>query len=526
MLLEVSRAPVERALALPSVEWHRPAIGTARTPRSEPEGLTACLDDWNRGAYHSTRSASARAILTELKPHLLAAARQSDHAQEIIGGFDRLVRQLLVGTHLFASLAADPSALQTLLQLVTRAPRLAPIIAERPDVFDALISREPSADVMSLADMARALTHLKASCATDAELLRRVQHFTRKHQFLISARAMLGLMPLRKAGDAFSKLAFAVVQALAALAERRFQKRHGRATGSDWALVALGKFGGFELTATSDLDLMLVYEISDDDGDSGASSPLPRTQYFNKLAQEIIAVLGAPAGDGPLFEVDFRLRPWGNKGPIATRLSTLRQYLQQDAWNYERMAMTRARIITGSPHFSAAIETVTRRALHRSPAAGALRADVLEMHQLIHTVAEADNAGTNNPWDIKHVRGGLIDIEFIAQYLMLRHAQTCASEHPGFIHAATAEALAHLRSIGGLGVHDFKILSQAQSSFTDVMQAVRLACLPGPLPGTMSNAFASCLPSFVGESSLGAVEAELRQLQASVRAAFDRLTAA
>jgi glutamate-ammonia-ligase adenylyltransferase len=434
------------------------------------------------------------------------------------------VRQLLVGTHLFASLAADPSALQTVLQLVTRAPRLAPIIAERPDVFDALISREPSADAMSLADMTRALTNLKASSATDAELLRRVQLFTRKHQFLVSARAMLGWIPLNKTGDAFSKLVLAAMQTLAGLAERRFQKRHGRAAGSDWALVALGKFGGFELTATSDLDLMLVYEISDDN--SGASSSLPTTQYFNKLAQEVIAVLSAPAGDGPLFEVDLRLRPWGNKGPIATRLSTLKDYLERDAWSYERMAMTRARVITGSPHFPTAIESVIRRALHCSPASGALRTDVLEMHQLIHTSADAGNGGTNNPWDIKHVRVGLIDIEFIAQYLMLRHAQTCASEHPEFIHAATAEALHHLHSIGVLGVHDFEILSQARSSFTDVMQAVRLACLPGPLPGTMSNAFASCLPSFVGESSLGAVEAKLRQQQASVRAAFDRLTAA
>jgi [glutamine synthetase] adenylyltransferase / [glutamine synthetase]-adenylyl-L-tyrosine phosphorylase len=290
--------------------------------------------------------------------------------------------------------------------------------------------------------------------------------------------------------------------------------------------VALGKFGGFELTATSDLDLMLVYEIAADERCAGGSPSLPTTQYFNKLAQETIAVLSAPAGDGPLFEVDFRLRPWGNKGPIATRLSTLKDYLERDAWSYERMAMTRARVISGSPHFSAAIESVIREALHRPSAGGALRTDVLEMHQLIHTAAEADTAGTNNPWDIKHVRGGLIDIEFIAQYLMLRYSQTSAGEHPAFIRAATAEVLHHLHSIGALGAHDFEILSRAQSSFTGVMQATRLACLPGPLPETMSNAFASCLPGLVGESSFGAVEAKLHQQQASVRAAFDRLTAA
>jgi glutamate-ammonia-ligase adenylyltransferase len=450
-------------------------------------------------------------------PHVVAAAQASVDAGETIGSFDRLVRQLSVGTHLFASLASDPSALQALLQLVTRAPRLAPLVASRPDVFDALMAREPSADVMSAADLNRALTAIKLGCTSDAELLRCIQRFTRKHQFLIGARAVLGWMPIGEAENAYSRLALAVVPTLAGFAERRFQRRHGRPPGSEWALVALGKFGGCELTATSDLDLMLVYEGSRDEPCSGVPRPLPPPQYFNLLAQNVIAVLGARDADGPLFEVDLRLRPWGNKGPIATRLSTLRQYFEQDAWTYERMAMTRARVISGSPHFAATIESVIGASLHRSAACGALRTDVLEMRALIHTTKD-----TTNPWDIKHVRGGLVDIEFIAQYLMLRHVH----EHPAVVRTATAEALQRLCAAGFLGVRDCNALSEALATFKAVLQATRIACTGGPLPESMPSAFACCVSAMAGESSPSAVEAKLVRLQAAVQDAFERLTAA
>jgi [glutamine synthetase] adenylyltransferase / [glutamine synthetase]-adenylyl-L-tyrosine phosphorylase len=493
------------------------AAGIAASSRITHDGLAAYWNAWGRGSFTSTRSASARSILADLTPHLAAAAQASDDAGELIVSFDRLVRQLSVGAHLFATLAADPSALHTLLQLVTRAPRLAPTIAERPDVFDALIDRQPTADVLPAADLNRALTQLKLGCPSDAELLRRIQRFTRKHQFLIGARAILGSMPIAKAECAYSRLALAVVQALAALAERKFQRRHGRVPGSEWALVALGKFGGCELTAISDLDLMLVYDCSGDEPCSDAPRPLPTSQYFNLLAQTVVGVLGARDSDGPLFEVDLRLRPWGNKGPLATRLSTLRCYLEQDAWTYERMAMTRARVITGTPQLAAAIESALRAALHRPADREVVRTDMLEMRALVHATK-----ATTNPWDIKQVRGGLVDIEFIAQYLMLRHAQ----ERPEIVCTSTADALAQLRSAGILGAGDFGILSDALATFKSVLQATRIACLSGALPESISSAFASCLPAMVGESSLNAVAARLVRHQAAVQETFDRLTAA
>jgi glutamate-ammonia-ligase adenylyltransferase len=516
MLSDGLPAPAEQASAHAGAQFAA-AAGLAPSSCIAQSGLAAYWNDWHRGTFTSTRSASARSILAELTPHLAAAAQVSDDAGELIVSFDRLVRQLSVGAHLFATLAADPSALHTLLQLVTRAPRLAPMIAQRPDLFDALIAGQPTTDVLSMADLNRALTQLKLGCPSDAELLRRIQRFTRKHQFLIGARAVLRLMPIAKAECAYSRLTLAVVQVLAALAERKFQRKHGRVPGSEWALVALGKFGGCELTATSDLDLMLVYDGSGNEPCSDTPRLLPSCQYFNLLAQTVVGVLGTRDNDGPLFEVDLRLRPWGNKGPLATRLSTLRCYLEQDAWTYERMAMTRARVISGPPQLFAAIEAALRAALHRPADRDVIRTDVLEMRALVHATK-----ATTNPWDIKQVRGGLVDIEFIAQYLMLRHAQ----EHPAVVRTATGDALEQLLSADILAAHDFSVLFDALATFKSVLQATRIACLSGALPESMSSAFVSCLPAMIGESSLNAVEAKLVRHQAAVLDAVERLTAA
>jgi glutamate-ammonia-ligase adenylyltransferase len=468
---------------------------------------------WERGEYPSTRSASARACLAKLKLTLSAAAQASADGDKLLSGFDNVVRQAAVGAHLFASLVANPSAMQTLLQLVTLAPRLVPVIANRPDAFDALIARRPSADLVSFEELSRALAIV--TLGHDDDELSRIQRFTREHQFLIGARAMLHLMPLEQAEQAYSKLALAVVQEVLRVVERRFAKLHGHTPGCDWALVALGKIGGAELTATSDLDLMLVYDSPDEPVLSDGPRPLPATQYFNQLAKSVIAALSAPDTDGPLFEVDFRLRPWGSKGPIATQLGTLRNYLEQDSWTYEHMAMTRARVVAGPARLATAIESTIATALQRSAGRRQLRTDMLEMHALLHATKETDNI-----WDIKHVPGGLMDIEFIAQYLMLRHADS----QPGVVVPATADALSALGQAGVLGPSDLDQLSAALSFFKKIQQATRIACLPGPLPEAMPKALAGQLPAMLDETSFEAVEERLGRLQTSVRKTFARLT--
>lgn len=241
---------------------------------------------------------------------------------------------------------------------------------------------------------------------------------------------------------------------------------------------------------------------------------MPAAQYFNLLAKSLIATLGSRTPDGALFDVDFRLRPWGNKGPIATQLTTLREYLHQESWTYEHMAMTRARVVAGPARMAAAVESVIETTLRRSSRRRQVRTDVLEMHALLHTAKP-----TANVWDIKHVPGGLIDIEFVAQYLMLRYTNT----RQNLVRPATADALRHLADAGHLACGDRDLLLEALRFFKNVQQATRIACPTGPQPESMSNAFARDLPTILGESNLGAVEVKLTRLQGSVRKTFTRV---
>jgi glutamate-ammonia-ligase adenylyltransferase len=488
------------------------ADAAVQSIESAPDSVAPYWREWSRGTYASTRSASARASLARLRAQLCVAAQAGGGEAAVLDGFDTLVRQAAVGAHLFASLAENAAATQLLLALLTRAPRLVPAIAGGPDLFDMLIAQRPSADVMSVDDIVQAL-HAER-CARDADGIAAVQRFIRRHWFLVGARVVLGWTAVADAERAFSRLAFVAARELSRLAERSFRARHGALPGSGWALVALGKFGGFELTATSDLDLMLVYDVDDDLAVSNGPRPLPATQYFNQFAKHLIAVLSARDPAGALFEVDFRLRPWGNKGPIATRLSTLRDYLGGEAWTYEHMAMTRARIVAGMVRCGHHVQATIAEALRRTAARPTFRADVIEMNALLHT-----SKPTTNVWDIKTVPGGLIDIEFIAQYLMLRH--TGAQAH--LVRPATADALRALAAAGHLAPDDRERLADALTCFKSVQQAVRIACNDAPLPQAMTGAFAATLASMLGEADIAALERSLARLQDAVREIFARV---
>ena len=163
-------------------------------------------------------------------------------------------------------------------------------------------------------------------------------------------------------------------------------------------------------------------------------------QYFARLSQRLINAITAPTSEGRLYEVDMRLRPSGKAGPIAVSATTFARYQREEAWVWEQMALTRARVIAGPAELAAEIEATIRSVLTRPRDPVALAVEVAEMRARM-----AEEHRPQSIWDAKHVRGGLVDIEFIAQYLQLRHAHT----FPGAI-AELLEALSRLRAAGVL----------------------------------------------------------------------------
>jgi [glutamine synthetase] adenylyltransferase / [glutamine synthetase]-adenylyl-L-tyrosine phosphorylase len=268
--------------------------------------------------------------------------------------------------------------------------------------------------------------------------------WTKDRQFQIGVRLLKGVADGNVAAGELSDVADTVIGELFPAVEAEFVHHHGKLPGRGLVVVALGKLGSREMTVTSDLDLIFIYDVpADVEGwdtlHSDGAKPLAPIQYYARLSQRLITALTAMTGDGKLYEVDMRLRPSGNSGPIASGLPPFEKYQTEAAWTWEHMALSRARPIAGDLGLIANVESSLRRILTARRDPQKLRTDVVEMRERMAQQHRGDSL-----WDFKHRRGGLVDIDFIAQYLMLRHAEA----HPDAIRRNPAAALARLSELG------------------------------------------------------------------------------
>jgi glutamate-ammonia-ligase adenylyltransferase len=302
-----------------------------------------------------------------------------------------------------------------------------------------------------------------------------------------------------------------------------FARRHGRLPGAGLAVVALGKLGGREMTVGSDLDLIFIYDVPEPiaqrprDWDallSDGSRPLAPIHYYARLAQRLINALTVPTGAGRLYEVDMRLRPSGNAGPIASSLAGFRHYQEVEAWTWEHLALTRARCIAGPPDFAAAIETARRAILTRRRDPATLAREVAEMRARM-----AQQHGGEREWDLKQVRGGLVDVEFIAQYLQLAHAV----EAPEILATNTTDALARLASAGLLAGDLADALIEAARLWRRLQALQRLTAGSGldeaALPAGLRQAFARAGRA----ADFAALKRRMADTRAAVHGAFEAL---
>ena len=317
-------------------------------------------------------------------------------------------------------------------------------------------------------------------------------------------------MPAR----AYATLAERLVAALLVEVTRQIEAEHGRVPGGEAAVVALGKLGGREMTAGSDLDLILIYDCEADAQQSDGARPLAPSHYYSRLTQRLITAISAPTAQGVLYEVDMRLRPSGQKGPVATRLSSFIDYQANEAWTWERMALTRARVIAGAPQLSARVEAAIHNVLVKSRNPQEIATDVRDMRHRIET-----EKGTDNIWDLKQVRGGLVDLEFIAQHLQLTHA----ARRPEILNPTTLKALDQMTAAGVLAKADSETLQAAGRLLHDLTQILRL-CLDHAFdPAAAPVGLKALLARAGAAASFEALETRLKASLKTVHEAFDRL---
>ena len=248
--------------------------------------------------------------------------------------------------------------------------------------------------------------------------LDQARRFFREIRFQIASRFFGGALDYTRTALAISNLAEAMIEGLLEVVMEEFAKQHGRVEGAKVCILGMGRLGSRELTIESDLDLIFLYDFDGNSTGSDGRRPLDSTLYFIRLMQRYIAAMSSPTAEGKIFELDFRLRPSGNAGPLATHVDAFLKYQREDAWVWESQALTRARAVAGDPEI---IEKVSAEIPVILEAAGKnekLEQEIYKMRMLIEK-----EKGSANPWDVKTSKGGMLDIEFVAQWLALKHGK-------------------------------------------------------------------------------------------------------
>jgi glutamate-ammonia-ligase adenylyltransferase len=480
----------------------------------QPREVYAAVRRWLSGRYNALKGEQARDYLAELVPLLLEQFRRGENPDGAVADFDRFLVGLRAGGRFLSLLRQNPELLRFVALILGVAPRLADILAQQPQVIDPLIDPTFFGALPDEARLETELTNSLGAADSYEDFLDNIRLFGQEHMFLIGARILSGTVSAEQAGQIFARLADVLIRSLHRTVEKRFAAMHGHIRGQDTAILALGRLGAREMTATSDLDLIVVYDFDADHPSSDGDRPLYGGQYFARLTQRLINALTTPTNQGVLYPVDMRLRPSGRSGPLATQIDGFASYQDREAWTWEHMALTRARVVSASRKFSVRIEAVIREVLCRQRDADLVAADVVEMRRAI-----AAEKGDANRWDLKYAAGALVDIEFIVQYLQLVHA----ARTPEILDTSTARVLDKVWRLGLLRAEDAETLRRAVRLYHDLTQILRL-CVSGEFdPQTASAGVLALLARAADVPDFAALEAHLAETQGEVRRCFVRI---
>ena len=481
-----------------------------------PTDVSRIIRTWHYGRYRATRSAEAREQLTELTPRLLEVFGATRRADEAIVRFDEFLAGLPAGIQFFSLIGNNPGLLSFLVTVMTAAPRLAELIARRPHVFDGMLDPTLMAELPTRAYLEERLDAALAGSSSYEETLDRLRIVAQEQKFLIGVRLLTGAISAARAGEAFTDLADLIIAVALDAVKMELEEAHGQVPGGRVVVLGMGKLGSRELSAGSDVDIILLYDCDPDLPDSDGAKPLDAVRYYTRFTQRLVAALSAPMAEGVLYEVDLRLRPSGNKGPVATSIRAFGKYQAEDAWTWEHMALTRARVVTGDEDLADAVRATIDDVLGKKRDRGALLKDLREMRDLIET-----EKPPKDHWDVKLIRGGLIDIEFIAQYLSLM--ARAGGWKPGEALTGTVEVLEALGP-DAIGRDAVEKLTTAHGLWTGQTQILRL-CVGGVFdPDDAPPGLGDLLIRAADAPDIRALEADMKTTARDVRALFDEIT--
>lgn len=413
--------PDDETLSFPLDKYHPATLeAIEKAGFHDAKKAYELIQSWLVGRYRACRTERAREILKKLTPEILKAFGSHSDPDNVLVKFDDFLSRLPSGVQLFSFIKAQPWLLELLAQILGVAPFLASQLSRNPLMLDAVLNAENFKNNSSINDLRQSLDELLITARDYQDILELSRKWANEAKFQVGLQILRGTTNIIQSGRTLTDIAEVTLSTMLEHVKTEFAKKHGVINNSALCILGMGKLGGYDFTTTSDADIVLIYDADDMDMMSDGPKPLTVNHYYARLSQNFINSITALTGEGKLYEVDMRLRPSGTSGPVAVSYESFNDYQHGQAWTWEHMALTRARVIAGPEVLRKKIEKCTYNILtHKGR----------DQENLLHEVAKMrirmeENLGTKNIWAMKQVRGGIIDIEFICQYLILEHADS------------------------------------------------------------------------------------------------------
>ena len=468
------------------------ASAVAATGFAPVAAATARIAEWRSGSLRVLRSSAALAALEKMLPELIAAFAAAPDPEGALVRFDRMIAGLPSAINFFHLLAAEPQLARVLTRTLVLAPTLADALGTRASLIEGLIDAR-AFDPPASADELVAEWRARLAERDYEALLDAVRDRVGELRFAYGVQLVEGTSDPLVVGAGYAALADAALTILADATIAEFRRAHGSVPGSEMVILALGRFGGGTLTHVSDLDLIYLF-TGDHLAESDGERPLGATQYYNRLAQRLTAALSVPTAAGKLYDIDTRLRPSGDQGPLVVSVDSFARYQREEAWVWEHMALLRARPVYGGGAARVQLCAILTE-LHRRPRdTDGLACEAVAMRTKI-----AAHKPATGPLDVKAGPGGLIDLEFALQVTQLTVGQG--------LHPAIGAALAELAAAGQATPE----IVAAEALLTRMLILLRLAAPDGEPPTDAGRAMVAQGCGLSDWNSLLAAHAAARQ---------------
>lgn len=455
----------------------------------EPERMVEELLKLLSGRALATMQAEGRARLDDLMPRLLALLCERQEPAETFCRIMVLVEAVARRTAYLLLLVENPGALLQLVRLCGDSSWIADQLASYPALLDELLDQRSlynPPDKETLRDELRQQA-LRVGWDDLEGQMETLRYFRMAHGLRVAASEVTDVLPLMKVSDYLTWLAEVILEHVLTLAWQQMIVRHGRPQPlagepePEFIVVGYGKLGGIELGHGSDLDLVFIHNASSKASSDG-DKPLDNQTFFIRLGQKMIHILNTQTMSGQLYEVDMRLRPSGNSGLLVSSLSAFEKYQCSQAWTWEHQALTRARVVAGGQSLAKAFEQLRHDILIQARDETTLKAEVLQMREKMrdHLGTKGSELDKRAQFHLKHDAGGIVDIEFLVQYLVLAWAvkepQLCRWSD-------NIRILGCLEQAGLLATEEADQLIDAYKAYRSVGHRLALQRLPSKVGG-------------------------------------------